>query len=120
MSMICRFFGKKIPFDVLERHCQPSKEGVRVDRKERGVFQFGEKSVRVGKLDVSDKMRQSSHDRIELRSEKVRRILGEVPNGYVRWGISIVSIIFITLIVAVMCMKYPYGGGETIFKHILG
>lgn len=28
MSMICRFFGKKIPFDVLERHCQPSKEGV--------------------------------------------------------------------------------------------
>ena len=69
---------------------------------------------------MGDKIRQSSHDRIELRSEKVRRILGEVPNGYVRWGISVVSIIFIILIVAVMCIKYPYGGGETIFKHILG
>ena len=28
MGMICRFYGKKIPLSVLERHCHASKEGV--------------------------------------------------------------------------------------------
>ncbi|MDE6693429.1 MAG: hypothetical protein K2K05_08605 [Muribaculaceae bacterium] len=28
LSMICRFYGKKIPIRVLEQHCQPSKDGV--------------------------------------------------------------------------------------------
>ena len=35
-----------------------------------------------------------SHDRIELRSEKVREILGTIPNGLVRWGIVVIIVIF--------------------------
>jgi len=60
----------------------------------------------------------STHDKIELRSEKVRKILGSVPNKLVRWSITVICIIFVTLIIAVMCVKFPYGNGETIFEHI--
>lgn len=28
ISMICRYYGKKIPVKVLEKHCTPSKYGV--------------------------------------------------------------------------------------------
>lgn len=59
-----------------------------------------------------------SHDKIELRSEKVRQILGEVPNKLVRWGMAVISIVFVILIAAVMLIKFPYGDGETIFEHI--
>lgn len=61
---------------------------------------------------------ESSHDRIELRSEKVREILGEIPNKLVRWGITIICIFFVILIAAILFLKYPYGNGETIFQHI--
>lgn len=63
---------------------------------------------------------RSSHERIELRSEKVRKILGEVPNGLVRRGTVIISIIFIMLIGAICFLKYPHGNGETIIEHITG
>lgn len=58
------------------------------------------------------------HDRIELRSEKVRNILGEVPNKLIRWGIAVTCIIFALLIAAVLFVKFPYGQGETIFGHL--
>lgn len=60
-----------------------------------------------------------SHDRIELRSEKVRQILGEVPGRLARWGIAIICIIFIALLAAVLTIDYPYSHGESIFEHIL-
>ena len=28
ISMICHFYGKKIPIQVLEKHCQASKDGI--------------------------------------------------------------------------------------------
>ncbi|MDE6800531.1 MAG: hypothetical protein K2P62_09880 [Phocaeicola sp.] len=59
-----------------------------------------------------------SHDRIELRSEKVREILGTIPNGLVRWGIVVITVIFATLIGIILCVEFPYGNGETIFEHI--
>lgn len=66
-----------------------------------------------------EKQKQTStHDKIELRSEKVRQILGEVPNKLVRWGIAVICIVFAILITAVMLIKFPYGDGETIFEHI--
>jgi len=58
------------------------------------------------------------HDKIELRSEKVREILGTIPNGLVRWGIVIITVIFVTLIGIILCIEFPYGNGETIFEHI--
>lgn len=59
-----------------------------------------------------------AHDMIELRSERVRQILGEVPDRLVRWGTAIVCLIFAILIAVLLCMEYPYGNGETIFEHI--
>jgi hypothetical protein len=61
----------------------------------------------------------ASHNNIELRSEKVRQILGTIPKGLVHWGITIICVIFATLIVAVLCIDYPYGNGESIFQHLI-
>lgn len=59
-----------------------------------------------------------SHDKIELRSEKVRQILGEVPGRLARWGIAIIAAVFALLLVAVLAIDYPYGEGESIFRHV--
>lgn len=56
-----------------------------------------------------EKENMGNHDKIELRSEKVREILGTIPNGLVRWGIAIITIIFAALIGIVLCVKFPYG-----------
>ena len=36
-------------------------------------------------------------DRIELRSEKVRNMIGEMPSFLIRWGYTILVIIFVLL-----------------------
>ena len=58
-------------------------------------------------------MNQDSDKRIELRSEKVRRIINTIPPALVRWNI-------IVLLVIVCAVSYPYGEGESILRHILG
>jgi hypothetical protein len=60
-----------------------------------------------------------THDRIELRSEKVQKLIGEVPTCWVRWGIAILAFIFTALIAAVCLLPYPYSEGETIIQHLL-
>lgn len=60
----------------------------------------------------------SKHDKIELRSNKVRDILGEAPNKFIRWGTAMICLIFAILITVVLCLKYPYGNGESIYEHI--
>lgn len=55
---------------------------------------------------------------IELRSEKVRKIIDTVPSFWVRWGTSIIAMIITVLFVATMLLPYPYGQGETIFEHL--
>lgn len=63
---------------------------------------------------------KTTHDKIELRSEKVRQLIGEIPPSLVRWGIAIIAIVFIALIAAVCLLPYPYSNGESILRHILG
>lgn len=55
---------------------------------------------------------------IELRSEKVRNIIGTVPPALVRWNIAVIAIILAILILVVFLVPYPYGDGETIFRHL--
>lgn len=57
------------------------------------------------------------YDQIELRSEKVRNIIGTIPSVLVRWGTVVIAIIFITLLLVVFLIPYPYGEGETILQH---
>ncbi|MDE6808537.1 MAG: hypothetical protein K2J42_00380 [Muribaculaceae bacterium] len=60
------------------------------------------------------------HDQIELRSPKVRRLIGEIPPALVHWGTVLIIVIFVTLVLVVGLIPYPYGHGETILGHIFG
>lgn len=52
--------------------------------------------------------------KIELRSEKVRHIIGEIPSGIVRYGITIITIVLLVLLVGAYFIPYP----ETISAKI--
>ena len=43
------------------------------------------------------KKAESDQNRIELRSEKVRNIIGEMPSFLIRWGNTILVVIFVLL-----------------------
>ena len=43
---------------------------------------------------------EAQQDRIELRSEKVRNIIGRMPPFLIRWGNTILAAIFILLLIA--------------------
>lgn len=62
----------------------------------------------------------TAQHKIELRSEKARQILGEIPPSLACWGIAIIAIVLILLIVAACLLPYPYSNGESIIIHILG
>jgi len=61
----------------------------------------------------------STNDRIELRSEKVRKLIGEIPPSLVRWGTAIIAIVFLTLLAAICLLPYPYSNGESILRHFI-
>ena len=43
------------------------------------------------------KKAESDQKRIELRSEKVRNMIGEMPSFLIRWGNTILVVIFVLL-----------------------
>ena len=43
------------------------------------------------------KKAESDLNRIELRSEKVRNMIGEMPSFLIRWGNTILVVIFVLL-----------------------
>lgn len=61
----------------------------------------------------------NNHDKIELRSEKVRKLIGEIPPSLVRWGTAIIAIVFIVLLASVCLLPYPYSNGESILEHLI-
>lgn len=63
--------------------------------------------------------KDSKENKIELRSEKVRNLLGEIPPSLVRWGTVIIIAIFLTLLLVVCFVPYPHSQGESIIQHIL-
>jgi hypothetical protein len=48
---------------------------------------------------------EDDQDKIELRSEKVRNIIGQMPPFLIRWGNTIILIILIMLAIAVYMIK---------------
>ena len=56
-------------------------------------------------------------DNIELRSEKVRNLIGEIPPSLIRWGTVVILLIFLLLLIALCCLPYPYTNGESIIEH---
>ena len=57
----------------------------------------------------------NNNDRIELRSEKVRSIIGTIPPALVHWGIAVITIIFVILMLVIFLVHYPYAEGESIY-----
>lgn len=55
-----------------------------------------------------------------LHSEKVRKILGDIPPTFIRWSVAVLSIISISLIVVFCLLDNKYIDGETILHRILG
>ena len=55
----------------------------------------------------------------ELRSEKVRKILGEVPPSLLRWGSIILVAIFLILLLIICFVPYPHSYGESILQHLI-
>ena len=62
-----------------------------------------------------DKKRPSD---IELRSEKVRNLLGEIPPSLVRWGTVIIVAVFLILLLVVCFVPYPHSQGESILQYL--
>lgn len=63
--------------------------------------------------------KKKSSNEIELRSEKVRNLLGEIPSSLIRWGMVIIIAIFLILLLVVCFMPFPYSNGESILQHII-
>ena len=61
--------------------------------------------------------KQRSGD-IELHSEKVRNLIGEIQPALVRWGTVIIVAIFLILLLVVCFVPYPHSQGESIFQHL--
>lgn len=64
------------------------------------------------------KTKRKNND-IELRYEKVQKLLGEVPSSLVRWGTVVIVAIFLILLLVLCFMPYPYSNGESIMLHLL-
>lgn len=42
---------------------------------------------------------ENDKDNIELRSEKVRKLLGEIPTSLVRWGFVVLALVLVIVLV---------------------
>jgi hypothetical protein len=60
-----------------------------------------------------------NQNKIELRSEKVRKLIGDIPSSLVIWGTAIIAIILFTLLTVICLLPYPYSDGETIIEHLM-
>lgn len=60
----------------------------------------------MNRLKISDNDRQKARD-LELRSEKLRDILGQVPGWVVRYGTLIICLVLVVLFLGSYLLRYP-------------
>ena len=65
-------------------------------------------------IEIDIKQKNVCND-IELRSEKVRNLLGEIPPAF---SVIIVAI-FLVLLLVLCFVPYPHSKGESILQHFL-
>ena len=56
-------------------------------------------------------------DKIELRNEKIRKIIGDMPSGFIRYGISIIT--YILIIIYIVLYFIPYKNVLNTTKYLL-
>lgn len=64
-------------------------------------------------------MATDTRDKIELRSERARRLTDELPTRLLRVGMALTVGILLALIAAVVFIRYPYGDGESVLVHLM-
>lgn len=52
-------------------------------------------------------MAEKEHKEVELRSEEVQEIMGQLPAWIIRWGITILFIVVLALVIGSYFFKYP-------------
>jgi len=52
-------------------------------------------------------MEEKKHKKIELRSEEVQEVMGQIPHWILRWGIMILFIVVLMLVVGSYFFRYP-------------
>lgn len=56
---------------------------------------------------------------MDIHSEKVRNILGEIPRSLTVYSIVVITIVAMGLVIALCMLPYPYSDGESILEHLL-
>ena len=56
-------------------------------------------------LEEQKKQAELERDRVELRSEKVRNMIGEMPPFLIRWGNTILIVVFVLLAMIAWFLK---------------
>lgn len=59
---------------------------------------------------------------MELRSEKVRKLLGDFPSWFEVWGVGLIMFIIVVFLAVITLVEYPHpenhpNQGESILAH---
>ena len=60
-----------------------------------------------------------SHDRLELRSKKVRDLLEDIPSPAVRYGTLVIAAVFLIAVVAMACMRCSGNESTSLLEYVL-
>lgn len=52
-------------------------------------------------------MESANQQDLEIRSEEVQEIIGQVPGGLIRWGITVIFVVMLALLGVTWFIKYP-------------
>ena len=58
------------------------------------------------KIQTNEMMMEKKND-IELRSEEVQEVMGEIPSWIIRWGITLLTAVVLTLVIGSCFFRYP-------------
>lgn len=60
-----------------------------------------------------------THDRLELRSKKVRNLLEEIPSPIVRYGTLFIIAIFLIGVIIAACIPYSDNESASILEYMI-
>lgn len=55
---------------------------------------------------------------IELRSEKMQKIINAAPKKIIYWGVIIVILIIAAILITFFTIPHPSGSGESFFHYL--
>lgn len=62
-------------------------------------------------------MAKKKTEDLEVRSEKVRKVIGPIPDHIVNIGYFVVLLIILAIVCLVVLISFPYGNGESIIRY---